>query len=67
MYYLNLSSASVSSMITIEECYFVVGPSEIVVALVPGMAPRIRRGVDQTLVLDAGNLSYDPDYPEIKV
>ena len=46
-------------MIKIEESYFEVVPSEIVVALVPGMAPRIRRGVDQTLVLDAGDLSYE--------
>ena len=43
-----------------------VRPSNIVIGLVKGMAPRIRRGTQQVINLDVGELSYDPDYPEKK-
>ncbi|KAK4310437.1 hypothetical protein Pmani_018002 [Petrolisthes manimaculis] len=44
-----------------------VGKSDLVVVAVKGGAPRIRRGRPtlQTLNLNPGHFSFDPDYPEI--
>ncbi|KAG7154293.1 Polycystic kidney disease protein 1-like 2-like 4, partial [Homarus americanus] len=42
-----------------------VGKSDLMVLMVKGGAPRIRRGTLQTLTLTPGHISYDPDYPEI--
>ncbi|XP_068225345.1 uncharacterized protein [Palaemon carinicauda] len=42
-----------------------VGQSELMVVIVGGGAPRIRRGNLQTLSLRPMQYSYDPDYPEI--
>ncbi|KAK4308077.1 hypothetical protein Pmani_020206 [Petrolisthes manimaculis] len=42
-----------------------VGKSDLVVVAVKGGAPRIRRGTLQTLNLNPGHFSFDPDYPEI--
>lgn len=44
-----------------------VGKSDLVVVAVKGGAPRIRRGTLQTLILNPGRFSLDPDYPEIPV
>ena len=41
-----------------------VGKSQLMVVIVKGGAPRIRRGTLNTLILDPGTISYDPDYPE---
>nr|XP_045617521.1 uncharacterized protein LOC123770009 [Procambarus clarkii] len=42
-----------------------VGKSILMVVMVKGGAPRVRRGTLQTLSLVPGQVSYDPDYPEI--
>ncbi|KAK4323445.1 hypothetical protein Pmani_005866 [Petrolisthes manimaculis] len=42
-----------------------VGKSDLVVVAVKGGAPRIRRPTLQTLNLNPGHFSFDPDYPEI--
>ncbi|MPC09664.1 Polycystic kidney disease protein 1-like 2 [Portunus trituberculatus] len=41
-----------------------VGKSQLMVVIVKGGAPRIRRGTLNTLMLNPGTISYDPDYPE---
>ena len=41
-----------------------VGKSELMVVVVKGGAPRIRRGTLNTLRLKPGEISFDPDYPE---
>ncbi|XP_063839801.1 uncharacterized protein LOC135088742 isoform X2 [Scylla paramamosain] len=41
-----------------------VGKSQLMVVIVKGGAPRIRRGTLNTLILNPGQISYDPDYPE---
>nr|XP_053644062.1 uncharacterized protein LOC128696713 [Cherax quadricarinatus] len=42
-----------------------VGKSTLMVVMMKGGAPRVRRGTLQTLSLSPGHVSYDPDYPEI--
>ncbi|XP_069982225.1 uncharacterized protein [Penaeus vannamei] len=44
-----------------------VGKSDLMVVMVQGGAPKIRRGSLQTLHLRPGEVSYDPDYPEIRL
>lgn len=44
-----------------------VGKSQLMVVIVKGGAPRIRRGTLNTLILNPGEISFDPDYPEVPV
>lgn len=41
-----------------------VGKSQLMVVIVKGGSPKIRRGTLNTLILNPGEISYDPDYPE---
>lgn len=44
-----------------------VGKSKLMVVIVKGGAPRIRRGTLHTLTLNPAEISFDPDYPEVPV